>query len=285
MWVFNWVRKFLYRIFCVVALLVSVYLIVDFLVSGTFDYRIFIMFVLLIVVEIWGLIDWRRNYLLMKQKESELKLYQHYIRPLEELVKEIRAKQHEFDNHINAILNMHLTVEDYEELVARQSEYITEVIKDDGSRRYLPLLRISDKVLAGFLYSKIVRAPSYIRTDVEVKSLEIISGISEHHLIEIVGTLVDNAYEACTEERNRVFMELDSEDDRLIFVVKNQIQNTRMAEIHRFFEKGYSTKKDADGHGLGLYNAKMLVGRYRGEITVSIEKMENQGYISIKVIV
>ena len=64
---FNWVRKFLYRIFCVVALLVSVYLIVDFLVSGTFDYRIFIMFVLLIVVEIWGLIDWRRNYLLMKQ--------------------------------------------------------------------------------------------------------------------------------------------------------------------------------------------------------------------------
>ena len=168
---FNWVRKFLYRIFCVVALLVSVYLIVDFLVSGTFDYRIFIMFVLLIVVEIWGLIDWRRNYLLMKQKESELKLYQHYIRPLEELVKEIRAKQHEFDNHINAILNMHLTVEDYEELVARQSEYITEVIKDDGSRRYLPLLRISDKVLAGFLYSKIVRAPSYIRTDVEVKKI------------------------------------------------------------------------------------------------------------------
>ena len=43
----DWVRKFLYRIFCVMALMVSVYLIVDFLISGTFDYRVFIMFVLI----------------------------------------------------------------------------------------------------------------------------------------------------------------------------------------------------------------------------------------------
>ena len=142
----DWVRRFLYRIFCVLALLVSVYLVVDFLISGTFEYRIFIMFLLMAVVVIWGLADWRKHYLLIQQKESELKLYQHYIQPLEELVKEIRAKQHEFDNHMNAILNMHLTVNNYEELVERQSAYITEVAKDDDSRKYLPLLRISDKV-------------------------------------------------------------------------------------------------------------------------------------------
>lgn len=281
----NWARKFLYRIFCVLAMLVSVYLIVDFLVSGTFDFRIFIMFLLLTVVEIWGIIDWRKNYTLMQQKESELKLYQHYIRPLEELVKEIRAKQHEFDNHVNAILNMHLTVSDYEELVARQSAYITEVIRDDDSRKYLPLLRISDKVLAGFLYSKIVRAPSYVKTDVDVKSLEIISGISEHHLIEIVGTLVDNAYEACTEERNCVFMELDSENDRMVFQIRNQVQEMRLENIQKFFQKGYSTKKDADRHGLGLYNAKMLIERYHGDIVVGMEKEADEVYICMKVIV
>ncbi len=281
----NWAKKFLYRIFCVLAMLVSVYLIVDFLVSGTFDFRIFIMFLLLTVVEIWGIIDWRKNDILMQQKESELKLYQHYIRPLEELVKEIRAKQHEFDNHVNAILNMHLTVSDYEELVARQSAYIAEVIRDDDSRKYLPLLRISDKVLAGFLYSKIVRAPSYVKTDVDVKSLEIISGISEHHLIEIVGTLVDNAYEACTKERNRVFMELDSEDDRLVFQIRNQVQGMKLENIQKFFQKGYSTKKDAERHGLGLYNAKTLIERYRGDIVVGMEKAEGMDYICMKVVI
>ena len=281
----NWARKFLYRIFCVLAMLVSVYLIVDFLVSGTFDYRIFTMFLLLTVVEIWGIIDWRRNYLLMQQKESELKLYKHYIRPLEELVKEIRAKQHEFDNHVNAILNMHLTVNDYEELVARQSAYITEVIRDDDSRRYLPLLRISDKVLAGFLYSKIVRAPSLMMTEVVVKSLVIISGISEHHLMVGVGRLVAHAFVACTKEMNRVVMELDSENDRLVFLIKNQLQGMKLKNIHRFFEKGYSTKTDSDRHGLGLYNAKMLIGRYHGEIVVSMEKMNGADFICMKVVV
>lgn len=278
-----WARKFLYRIFCVAALLVSVYLVVDFLVSGTFDYRVFVMFLLMVVVVIWGIVDWRRNYILMQQKEKELRLYQNYIHPLEELVKEIRAKQHEFDNHLHAILNMHLTVDNYEELVAEQAAYIREVVKDNDSRKYLPLLKISDKVLAGFLYSKIVRAPSYVTTEAQVKNLEIISGISEHHLIEIVGTLVDNAYEACTEELNRVIMEIDSEDDKLIFVIKNRMRNVKLEDIGRFFEKGYSTKEGGGKRGLGLYNAKLLTEHYGGEITVGTDYIENCNYICFTV--
>lgn len=281
----DWVRKFLYRIFCVIALLVSVYLIVDFLVSGTFDYRVFVMFILMVVVIIWGTVDWRQNYILMQQKEKELMMYQMYIQPLEELVKEIRAKQHEFDNHINAILNMHLTVDNYEELVERQSAYITEAVKENDGRQYLPLLRISDKILAGFLYSKIVRAPEYVRTELNVKNLEIISGISEHHLIEIVGTLVDNAYEACTEELNRVIMVLDSEDDKLVFEVKNRMRNVKLEDIGHFFEKGYSTKDGEGKRGLGLYRAKLLTERYQGEITVSTDFIDERNYICFKVIV
>ena len=274
------------------ALMVSVYLIVDFLISGTFDYRVFIMFVLMVIVVIWGIVDWRSNYVLIRQKENELRLYQNseivYANPtaddipLEELVKEIRAKQHEFDNHLNAILNMHLTIDNYEELVAKQSEYITEIAREDDSRKYLPLLKISDKILAGFIYSKIVRAPEYVRTDIRVWNKEIVSGISEHHLIEIVGTLIDNAYEACTEEKNQVLIEIDSQNDKLIFTIKNQVENIGLGEISHFFEKGFSTKEDGKKHGLGLYNAKMLVNRYHGEITVEIEERK---YISFVVVI
>lgn len=281
----DWARKFLYRIFCGIALLVSVYLVVDFLISGTFDYRVFIMSILMVVVIIWGIVDWRKSYLLIQKKETELKMYQLYIQPLEELVKEIRAKQHEFDNHINAILNMHLTVDNYSELVAKQSEYITEVVRDDESRQYLQLLRISDKILAGFLYSKIVRAPSFVQTELEVKDLEIISGISEHHLIEIVGILVDNAYEACTEELNRVMMELDSQNDKLVFVIKNRMRNVKLEDIGKFFEKGYSTKSSSGKRGLGLYHAKQLTARYGGEITVSTDFIDNRNYICLKVVI
>ena len=169
--------------------------------------------------------------------------------------------------------------------MTRQSEYITEVMKDDETRRYLPLLRISDKVLAGFLYSKIVRAPSYARTEVKVKNLAIISGISEHHLIEIVGTLVDNAYEACTPKRNQVSMELDSEEDRMVFMIRNQVEEVRMEELHQFFSKGYSTKGNNGERGFGLYNARMLVGRYQGEIVASVDKIGGDYFVCIKVIV
>ena len=81
-------------------------------------------------------------------------------------------------------------------------------------------------------------------------------------------------------------MELDSEDDRLVFIIKNLVQNISMDNLQRFFEKGYSTKeKGARKRGLGLYNAKLLVGRYHGEICVSIDKAEDKNYICMKVIV
>lgn len=282
----NWARKFLYRIFCALALLVSVYLVVDFLMSGTFDYRVFIMFLLMVIVVIWGIIDWRKNYIMMQQKEKELKLYKMYIQPLEELVKEIRAKQHEYDNHLNAILNMHLTVDSYEELVEKQSKYITAVAKENDSRQYLPLLRITDKVLAGFIYSKIVTSPSGVHTDVDVKNLEIISGVSEHLMIEFVGTLIDNAYEACTDEKGHVIIEIDSENDKLEFTIKNQTeQEISLSQLGKFFEKGFSTKSKDGKRGLGLYRAKQLCERYGGEITVGIEVIEEKNYICFKVVV
>lgn len=282
----NWAKKFMYRIFCVLALLISVYLVVDFLISGSFDYRVFVMFLLMLIINIWGIIDWRKNYLMMQQKERELKLYKMYIQPLEELVKEIRAKQHEYDNHMNAILNMHLTIDNYEELVEKQSKYITAATKENDSRQYLPLLRISDKVLAGFIYSKIVTSPTGIQTDVLIKNLEIISGVSEHLMIEFVGTLIDNAYEACSKGTGHVVMEIDSEDDKLEFTIRNQIDHEiGLSELGKFFEKGYSTKSKDGKRGLGLYRAKQLCEKYGGEITVGTEKREEKDYIWFKIVV
>lgn len=282
----NWAKKFLYRIFCALALLISVYLVIDFLVSGTFDYRVFLMFVLMLIVVVWGIFDWRKNYIMMQQKERELKLYKMYIQPLEELVKEVRAKQHEYDNHMNAILNMHLTVDTYEELVEKQSKYITAVSKENDSRQYLPLLRISDKVLSGFIYSKIVTSPASVQTDVVVKNLEIISGVSEHLLIEFVGTLIDNAYEASGGKTGHVIMEIDSEDDKLEFTIKNQIdKEIGLTELGRFFQKGYSTKSKDGKRGLGLYRAKQLCEKYGGEITVGVEELEEKRYIWFKIVI
>ena len=275
-------KKFLYRAFCVVALLVAVYLIIDLQISGTLNEKMMIVFLLLVMVSLWGIIDWKTRNDIIKRQEQELKMYEMYIQPLEELVKEIRAKQHEFDNHKNAILNMHLTINNYEDPVEAQWAYITEMQKDSNSR-YIPLLKISDKVLAGFLYSKIVSAKPYIRIDLEVRRLEIISGISEHDLIEVVGTLMDNACEACTQEQNEVMIILDSENDHLVFEIKNQVSEIGVSDIPKFFEKGYSTKDN--NRGLGLYNAKLILEKSGGDMTVGLENIGDTQWISFRVTV
>lgn len=270
---------------CTISLAIGLYLVIDLMLSGTLNVRMIIVFVLVMTGIIWGVADWKVSSDLIRDQEKELKMYQLYIQPLEELVKEIRARQHEFDNHIHAILNMHLTVDNYEELVEKQSRYILEIRRDSASK-YLPLLRISDKVLAGFLYSKIVNSPENVETDVEVRNWQILSRISEHSLIEIVGVLVDNAYEACAKEGGQVKIFLDSRDDRIVFEILNEHQRLSFEEIGRFFEYGYTTKESAvRQHGIGLARVKNLIQKADGEITVAQDTMEEKNYIHITVII
>lgn len=274
------IRKNLYRIFCVISLVIGIYIVSDLLISGSMDLRMIIVFIFLVIVIIWATVNWKLTSEILENQERELKMYQLYIQPLEELVKEIRSRQHEFDNQLNAIRSMHLTIDEYDELVEAQSKYIQE-IRSDGASQYLPLLRISDKVLAGFLYSKIVAAPEDVQTDVEVRNWQVISGISEHRLIEIIGVLVDNAYESGSKQI-KVF--LDSKNDKIIFEILNQYRKLSYQEIGMFFENGYTTKQlESEKHGIGLYRAKKIVEESGGELLVGQEELSGENYIHFTV--
>ncbi|MGN0505307.1 MAG: sensor histidine kinase [Lachnospiraceae bacterium] len=213
----------------------------------------------------------------IRRQETELKMYRMYVQPLEELVKDIRARQHEFDNHLNAILNMHLTIDTYDELVKEQTEYGGMLYAEDR-RKFFPLLRISDKVLAGFLYSKIMNAAG-AEIEVQVLNYVLISRAAENDIIEVIGTLLDNAVEACSGEQKRVHLSLDSKEDRLIFKISNQVEKMTLGQAERFFEKGYSTKQNDGKRGLGLYNAKKIVNRVGGTIEVSVEEREEGCFV------
>ena len=275
-------RKLFYRVFCVMALIIAVYLIVDLYLSHTLDIKVIILFGILLAVIFIGWWDWLANYSILKRQEEELKIYKLYIHPLEELTKDIRARQHEFDNHMNAVLNMHVTIDNYDELVAAQSAYCKEIYEAKGVSTPA-LLRISDKILAGFLYSKILGAPAYAKVEIQVLSQQIITSVSEHNLVEILGTLVDNAFEAATPQLPLVEMVLDSREDKLIFMIRNQVQGLTMGDISRFFQKGYTTKANRECRGLGLYQANMIAQQFGGEITVELTDGEESQEICFRV--
>jgi len=261
-------------------MIISVGMLIELKIKDQLDIKIAVIFIWMTIMIIWGMLEFKRHNMLIKRQSNEIKTYKMYIQPLEELTKEIRARQHEFDNHLNAVLNMHITIDNYDELVKRQSEYIKEMYIED-SRQLIALLKISDKILAGFIYSKIVASPSFINVNIQVRNFEIISTVSEHNLIEIIGTLIDNAYEACTEERNTVDIILDSDDNKLYFEVRNQVEDMNFNKMSMFFKKGYSTK--GSKRGLGLHNAKRIANKYGGDITVELMNIGDKEYISFKV--
>lgn len=275
-------RKFLYRIFCIIALIVTLYLLVDLYLSHTLDVKVMVLFGIIFSVILLGFVDWGHNYAALRRQEEELRIYKLYIKPLEELTKDVRARQHEFDNHMNAVLSMHITIDNYDELVAAQSAY-GKNIYGDKTRCNPALLRISDKILAGFLYSKIISAPGYIDIDVQVLNQEIVTSVSEHALVEIIGTLTDNAFEAAVPERNRVEIVLDAKEDKLIFLIKNQVEGLTLEDVPHFFEKGFTTKGNREGRGLGLYQASQLARRHNGEITVELSGQEGTQEICFRV--
>lgn len=246
------------------------------------DIKILLFFLLSVLALVWIAIERKKNMDILVKQEKELQMYRLYTKPLEELVKEIRIRQHEFDNHMNAILNMHVTIDTYEELVKQQSKYVKEIY-DDRSRQFLNLLKISDKVLAGFLYSKILEAKEGLQFDICVEGKTILSQASEHDMIEVVGTLIDNAMEACTNENNKIKMVVGSKNDKLFFEIWNMHPPIPLERISHFFEKGYSTKSRKGNRGLGLYNAKNITNRWNGELTVSMEQMNEVPYICFHV--
>lgn len=61
--------KFLYRIFCVAALIVSFYLLVDLYLSRTLNIKVVILFGIIFSVILLGFLDWGHNYAVLKKQE------------------------------------------------------------------------------------------------------------------------------------------------------------------------------------------------------------------------
>jgi two-component system sensor histidine kinase AgrC len=239
-----------------------------------------LLIILIVLLAIFLL--WKQKFMVYLKQEEELRLYKLYVKPLEEFIKEIRARQHEFDNHLNALLSMHLTIDNYEELVKSQAEYIRELISLP-EHNYQGLLKISNKVLAGFLYSKIIASPPNVSVELIVGSKDIFTNVPEMDAVEVLGTLIDNAFEACGKEEGNVKIYLTSEDDRLIFIIKNRHDKIPINELSRFFERGYSTKNTKKNQGFGLYNANRIMKHWGGDIYVENEIILGDNYVSFHV--
>lgn len=224
-------------------------------------YAVLWISVILIVIVV---IDIGKHKLKAKEVEAELRLHKLYEESFRNLVDEISARQHEFDNHINTIYSQHFLYKTYEELVEAQKKYCIEVVKEN---RFNKLLTKGNPVVLCFLYSRFTEVEKEgVMISYRINVGDLKCKVPVYKMVELLGNLIKNAVEAAKERGGGgIHVMMLEEKDMIRIEVSNESEVIEYQRIQEFFRKGYSEK--GKNRGYGLYNVKKICGEYGIEIT------------------
>lgn len=221
-----------------------------------------------------------KNGLRNEYEEKMLDTYKKYFPVINELMKELRSKQHEFDNHIQAINMITITSTDYDSIANSMKNYINDLEIDSEFNK---LIKLDNKILAGFLYQKTKKAKEYdIDFQIEIQDYELRTDLKDYELIEVIGNLIDNAFETEV-KNNKVILSLEKEKSMSAIEIKNLHPYIDVNTFSKFFNQGYSTKLNK-GHGNGLTNIKKIISKNHGLISVQNQSLDGSNYIVFKVL-
>lgn len=276
----NIVTRFRKIIFIVLLLFLLKYLISYYTEHKMIDSYYMGQIVICFLIVALMLILWINSENEKRHKIEELRTYQLYTDTFEDAVAAIRMKQHEFDNHINAIKCMQYTIHDIDKLIEEQNKYCDKILQDN---KYNKLLKLkTSPILIGYLYSKFTAASTYgVNVGYEIQDINI-NKISINDLIEIIGILFDNAVDAVKYQDNKeIEVKLLQTDNKFVVSIANRSEKKTNSEIEKFFEYGYSTK--GKGHGVGLYRVNSLLKKYKAYIQVENISKSDKNYLYFKV--
>lgn len=213
---------------------------------------------------------WQKNQYKVREQKVELQMHQMYGEGFQNLVTEIRKRQHDFQNHLNTIYSLHYTCNTFEELVQQQEAY-AEAIKEDN--KYNKLLSAGNPIIIGFLYGKFLQADERGITVVyDIKVADLASKMPIHKLVEIIGNLFDNAMEAVegNDVEKIIYLDFVETPEKIEFKIKNESCHIPHEQLIKMFERGESSK--GTQRGLGLANVKQICGEYKCDLQVHNRK-------------
>lgn len=223
-----------------------------------------------------AIININYNYELDK-KDAQLNAFNKYMPIVDGLIRDIKERQHSYNNALQAISMLPVTYTDYASITHALQKYMIQYsIKND----YSELLKLNLKLVAGFLISKCEYAKQYQKEIVlNLNKLTISTLIPEYILIEAIGILIDNAIEAIS-ANEKVFITLDEINQHFYIKVQNIGPTLTDEDRRRLFRHGFTTKKEKkSSHGLGLSRLQSLVKDYNGIITLSNEEENNITFV------
>lgn len=237
--------------------------------------------ILLIVVVFYQ--QWKTERDKTVLREREITMLKQYNESFDHLIKDVRARQHEFNNQINALYSMQYVCTTYEELVDKQKKYAENISKENRFNKLLT--RNCSSVLKGFLYYKFSKAyEDNIQIEYEINMGELKKPAVEFDIQELLGILFDNACEALVEEeeKRKVRVRIKQAGKDLELIVENPAEYMSQKEISHYVKQGNSSK--GTGRGFGLSNAVRIAKKYKGALSIENREEAGQNWVSISVL-
>lgn len=205
-------------------------------------------------------------FLLFKYVNIELEASNQriYIKNLRESLENLRAQRHDFISHLQVIHGL-LQLG----MINEARDYVASLCAE--IRQPTRIISLNHPALAALLQSKIALAESQgitcqCEVTTELKEL-LIPGTD---ITRIFGNLLDNAIEALQRAKGekRLWLRIYEKEEGYVFEVGNTGPPIPLALQPKIFEQGFTTKKNKEGHGQGLFIVKTLVDKHKGCISV-----------------
>ena len=217
---------------------------------------------------------------LMRYRYEE-KLRKKYFEAFCSVIDQIKRRQHKFQNQLDAVYSLHRIYGDYETLVREQRRYMGKLADYELPANVLVL---ENPIVIAHLYEKIGEAQEAgIRVRLKLSCSLSGCGLGDIHLVEILGTLLDNGIQDMQETGEGEYLYIEvKEEDGIQMSVANPHGKMKNEEMQRMYQKGYSTK--GEDRGIGLYHVRKLVQRYKLGLVTENREIEGRNYLCFSLV-
>lgn len=211
-------------------------------------------------------VEFLRSRVIVDRQQNIIDTHNQYLPIVDELIQQVRNRQHSYDNNLQSISALAMTCDNYESLRSELLKNIDTMAKSD-----LPmfLLKFNLKLLSGLLFQKYCSAQKQnINMRFTINNYNIQSSTPEYIIVEATGILLDNAIEA-SNENDTINITIDCTQNKYHFYISNKGPILTSEFYKNIFTHGYTTKSSS-GHnnGIGLNNLLNIIKKYNGNIEI-----------------
>lgn len=213
--------------------------------------------VIVVLFSIWNVKEINRLHVIEKNAEllNERLLHDY------NLIMTLRAKHHDFINHLQVIMGLAQMGK-----VAEEIRYIKDLSSDLIEIEKLIALKRPE--IAALISSKI-SGLSYLQVSLDISTTLENLQFPADKIVSVLGNLIDNAiYEISTQDIKWLEIKIHEEADWYVFEIKNP-GNIPEPVREKIFDCGFTTKGE-QGSGMGLYIVKSILANYRGQIDCEV---------------